>query len=81
MCDLVNTADYSPRPDWGQTDEALLEKIFAPNKAEWESANAWFVTVPDRMQGAVHAGSDFTDPASYLNPDGTTAEAPEVFED
>ena len=52
-----------------------MDRIFSNNKAAWVAAGVWFVAVPDRVQdGAVHTGSDYSDKASYLNPDGTTAE-------
>lgn len=28
VLDLVNTDDYDPRPEWGQTDRDLLDRIF-----------------------------------------------------
>jgi hypothetical protein len=71
--DVVDTAAYEPRPEWGQTDDALLERLFAPQlEAQWKAAGQWFVEVCAGVQpGATHTGSDFTDPASFLNPDGT----------
>lgn len=75
MMDVFNPAIYEPRPEWGQTDSDLMDRIFSNNKAAWVAAGVWFVAVPDRVQdGAVHTGSDYSDKASYLNPDGTTAE-------
>lgn len=75
MVDVFDPSVYNPLPDWGRTDEELLDRIFSNNKAAWVAAGVWFVAVPDRVQdGAVHTGSDYSDKASYLNPDGTTAE-------
>lgn len=72
MLDVIDTAIYSPRPEWGQTDDGLLSKIFAPEKAKWVAAGTWFVTVPNGVQpGARFAGKDYLDAASYLNPDGS----------
>jgi hypothetical protein len=72
MIDTVDTADYDPRPEWGQTDEALLDRIFSNQKAQWAAANQWFVQVCDGVQpGAVYSGSDYMNPANYLNPDGS----------
>lgn len=77
MVDVFDPTAYEPRPDWGQTDEALLDRIFANSKAAWMAAGQWFVGVPAGVQDyAVHTGEDFCDPASYTNPDGTTAGDP-----
>lgn len=77
MYDVVDTDAYNPRPVWGQTDEALLDRIYSGQKEAWVSKGQWFVEVPPRVQDcAVHTGSDYMDKASYLNPDGTTAEDP-----
>ena len=77
MYDITDTEAYNPRPSWGQTDEDLLSGVFSPNKAAWVAAGQWFAEVPPRVQdGAVHTGGDYSDKASYLNPDGTTAEDP-----
>jgi hypothetical protein len=72
MLDLASDA-YQPRPLLGcTTDEELLSKLFAPNKESWVNAGQWFVEVTGGVQdGAVHTGTDFSDPVSYLNPDGS----------
>lgn len=70
--DVINAADYEPRPDWWTNDSVALDKIFAPNKAAWVAAGQWFVQVLRGVQdSAVHTGNDFSDPLSYVNPDGT----------
>lgn len=75
VVDVVDTSVYEPRPEWGQTDEQLLGRIFAPNKDAWVEAGQWFVLVPLGVQnGAVHTGGDFMDPATYLNPDGSNGD-------
>lgn len=75
MYDVVDMANYEPRPTWGQTDDALLDRIFAPNKALWVAAGQWFVQVCGGvLDGAVHSGPDFMAAASYLNPDGSNGE-------
>lgn len=72
MVDVIDTSDYEPRPSWGQVDADLLDRIFAPNKITWVNANAWFVPTLDGVQdGAVHTGEDYSDPSSYINPDGS----------
>jgi hypothetical protein len=83
MYDVVDTAKYDPRPAWGQTDAELLDRIFAPNKAEWVEAGVWFVEVCGGVQdGAVYSGGGYMLPASYLNPDGSdgNGDMPEVEE-
>jgi len=47
--DIVDTAIYEPRPSWGQTDEALLDRIYENHKAEWLSANQWFQPCDDAL--------------------------------
>ena len=75
MVDVIDTADYHPRPTWGQTDEELLSKLFEPNKAGWVADDEWFKQVPDGVQnGATFNGdeaADTMDATKYLNPDGT----------
>lgn len=72
MYDVFDTATIEPRPPWGKTDDALLSRIFENQKAAWVKAGQWFVEVLQGVQdGAVHAGDDHLDPASYLNPDGS----------
>lgn len=62
-------------PAWAVDDEAWLSKMYENQKPSWESAGQWFVHVPDGVQsGAVHTGSNFEDPLSYLNPDGTAGD-------
>lgn len=77
MYDVVDTNAYDPKPDWWTDDAAALDKMFSNNVAAWKAAGRWFVEVPPRVQdGAVHTGSDYMDKASYVNPDGSTAEDP-----
>lgn len=47
ITDIVDMAVYTPRPSWGQTDDALLSKIFANHKDEWTAAGEWFFLLPD----------------------------------
>lgn len=75
MLDLTDMLVYWPRPSWGQTDADLLSKVFEPNKAAWEAAGQWFVTVPAGVQnGAVYNGLGYDDPKNYSNPDGRLAD-------
>lgn len=72
LYDVIDTGDFSPSPSWGQTDADLLDRIFSPNKVAWVAAGQWFVSVLEGVQdGCIHTGSDWSDPASYINPDGT----------
>ena len=72
ISDVLNTDDYEPKPGWWVSDEAALDKMFAPNKDAWVAAGEWFVQVPGGVQnGATYTGNDYMDPANYLNPDGT----------
>lgn len=67
MVDLIDTAVYEPRPGWGQTDEDLLNRIMAV-----VGGFAAFVAVPQGVQPyTTHAGGDYADPTTYLNPDGS----------
>jgi hypothetical protein len=76
MTDIVDTAMYEPRPSWGQTDDALLARLFSPQlAAEWKGAGEWFAEVCAGVQpGTTHTGSDFMNAASYLNPDGSNGD-------
>lgn len=77
MYDVIDTDDFNPKPAWWTSDAAAFDRMFAPNAEAWKAAGQWFVEVPPRVQdGAVHAGNDYMDKASYTNPDGTTAEDP-----
>lgn len=71
--DVVDLAVYNPLPSWYTTDEAFLERIFSPQLvAQWKENGHWFVEVPPGVQdGAVFTGSDYSDPAAYVNPDNT----------
>ena len=78
LVDLIDTSVYEPRPSWGQTDDALLSKIFEPNKDQWVADDEWFHQVPDACQpGATFLGEegcpeeDYLNPDNYINPDGT----------
>lgn len=60
MIDVIDTSNFEPRPEWGQTDEALLDKIFEHQKDEWAAAGQWFVAVPETVE-----------PCAFDNGDGT----------
>lgn len=70
MQDVVTAS--SPLPEWAATPEEWLAVMFANQKPAWEAAAQWFVAIPDGVQPcAFHTGGDFTDPLSYMNPDGS----------
>lgn len=74
LVDVLDAAIYEPRPSWGQTDDALLSRLFAPNKTQWLSDAEWFVAVPSGVQnGAFFVGKsgEEMDPLKYINPDDT----------
>ena len=57
--DVVDTAIYSPRPAWGQTDEALLNRSF-----ESVGGFAAFSIVPNHVEpSACKVGDDYENPA------------------
>lgn len=73
MIDVVELPQQLP--SWGSTPEAFLTKMYENQRAAWMQASQWFVQVPDGVQPcAVHTGSDFEDPLSYSNPDGTAGD-------
>ncbi len=45
VLDFVDTAAYNPRPEWGQTDAALINRIF-----EAVGGFAAFQMIPDYVQ-------------------------------
>ncbi len=54
IVDVVDPSVYSPRPDWGQTDEDLLNRIF-----EAVGGFAAFKEIPDHIEnGAFDNGDD-----------------------
>lgn len=55
LIDVVDVSIYTPRPDWGQTDEALLDRLFAQ-----VGGFAAFIEVPDHVEPcAVKVGDDY----------------------
>ena len=72
MYDTFNPDAYQPKPAWWTSDEAALDKMFAPNKAAWVAAGSWFVEVRQGVQdGAVYDGSGYMLGSAYRNPDNT----------
>lgn len=70
--DALNTADYNPRPTWGQTDDALLSGIYAQQKAAWFVTGQWFIAVPDTtISGDIDNGD-----GSFSHPPQGSAVAP-----
>lgn len=69
--DIVDTSVYVPRPTWGTTDEELLNRMFAPNKAAWVDAGAWFTPIPDALSnGSQYLGGDKSDLYNYTDLSG-----------
>lgn len=60
VIDIFDPSVYVPRPVWGETDAALMDKIFAEQKAAWLAAGAWFQAIPDDVE-----------PGAYINQDGS----------
>ena len=70
MIDVVDLPETLPV--WAEDADAWLSRMYQNQKAGWLAAGEWFVAVPNGVRPcAVHTGSDYTDPLSYLNPDGT----------
>ena len=77
LVDVVDmgVAAYQPCPLLGcTTDDELLSKLFAPNKAQWVADDEWFVRVPAGVQNSaifIGVAGEENDPSKYVNPDNT----------
>lgn len=69
MIDVFDPSIYNPRPSWGQTDAALMDRIFEHQKTEWIAAGTWFVAIADAVKDcATFSGGDYMDAGSFANP-------------
>lgn len=69
VVDVFDPSVYNPRPSWGQTDSALMDRIFENHKKAWIAAGHWFVQVHDSViDYCKYSGNDPMNFANYTLP-------------